>query len=138
MAIFVVDASVVLAWCFEDEATESTDNLLERVRLGDRCSAPAHWPIEVSNGMLMAVRRKRIAPGSPDLLWDRLSVLPIAVEPPLTSIQAKAVLAFSEQYHLTAYDAAYLDLASRKGVALATLDSALRRAAPTQGVPLIF
>ena len=98
MATFVLDAPVALAWCFNDEATEATDNLLQRVRLVDRCSAPAHWPTEVSNGMLVAVRRKRIAPGSPDLLWDRLSVLPIAVEPPLAPNQAKALLALSEQY----------------------------------------
>lgn len=137
MAVFVVDASVALAWCFKDEANESTDRLLEKVRLGDRCSAPAHWPLETSNGMLMALRRKRIGPDDPALYWDRFSALPIAVEPPLSPNQAKRVLALSEQHQLTVYDA-YLDLASRKGFALTTLDAALRRAALLQDVPLLL
>jgi predicted nucleic acid-binding protein len=70
MAWFVVDASVALTWCFEDEATTFTDGLLERVRQGDQIVVPAHWPTEISNGLLVAQRRKRIKPGQPALFWD--------------------------------------------------------------------
>jgi len=137
METFVADASVALSWCFEDEATEWTDSLLERLRNGDRISVPAHWPVEVSNGMLMALRRKRIQPGRPELFWDELAALPIEVEPPLSPEQAKAILHVSEQYGLTVYDAAYLELARRKGLSLATLDSAVLRAATLEGITLL-
>jgi predicted nucleic acid-binding protein len=134
---FVVDASVTLAWCFEDEATTWTDGLLDRLRIGERIVVPAHWPAEFSNGMLMALRRRRIQPDRPALFWDELAVLPIEVESPLSPTRAKAVLALSLQYGLTVYDAAYLELAQRWGIPLATLDSALLKIAPLERVKLI-
>jgi predicted nucleic acid-binding protein len=137
MAIFVADASATLPWCFEDEATAWTESLLDRLRAGDRIVVPAHWPTEVSNGLLMAVRRKRVPPGRPELFWDELAVLPIDVELPLTPGQAKAVLSLCKQYELTVYDAAYLELAKRRGLPLATQDSALLKAAQSEGVALI-
>ena len=73
MAVFIVDASAALAWCFQDEATSWTDGLLERLRHGDRIVAPAHWPTEVSNGLLVALRRNRIRQGQPALFWDELA-----------------------------------------------------------------
>jgi hypothetical protein len=68
MAVFVVDASVALAWCFAGEATTWTEGLLERLRQGDRIIVPAHWPTEVANALLMGVRRRRIKSGQPQLL----------------------------------------------------------------------
>jgi len=137
MATFVVDASVTLAWCFEDEATVWTDGLLDRLSAGDRIAVPAHWPTEVSNGLLMAFRRQRIPPNRPEMFWDELAALPIAVEPALSPSQAKAALDLCRQYGLTVYDAAYLELAGRKGLPLATLDSALMSAAQPAGVSLV-
>jgi predicted nucleic acid-binding protein len=102
---FVADASVTLSWCFEDEAAAWTDALLDRLRNGDQIAVPAHWPMEISNGMLMALRRKRIQPGRPELFWDELAVLPIEVELPLSPEHAKAVLALCQQHGLTVYDA---------------------------------
>jgi predicted nucleic acid-binding protein len=134
---FVADASVTLSWCFEDEATPWTDGLLDRLRNGDQILVPAHWPTEVSNGLLMALRRKRIRPDRPALFWNELEILPVEVEPPVLPDQAKAVLLLSEQHGLTVYDAAYLELAKRKGLPLATLDSALLKAAPLENVILI-
>src|SRR6266852_9312471 len=109
MAIFVVDASAALAWCFEDEASSWTDGLLKRLRQGDQIVVPAHWPTEVLNGLLVASRRKRIKADQPALFWEELARLPIETEPPLTSIQAKTVLALAEKHSLTVYDAAYLE-----------------------------
>jgi predicted nucleic acid-binding protein len=137
MAVFVVDASVALAWCFEDEATNWTDGLLDRLRRGDEIAVPAHWPTEISNGLLFAVRRKRIKSDQPALFWDELARLPIEIEPPLTPLQAKAILALSEKHTLTVYDAAYLELAQRRHLPLATLDSELRTAASAEVVVLL-
>lgn len=137
MAGFVADTSVVLAWCFEDEATPWTERLLDRLREGDPITVPAHWPVEVSNGMLMALRRKRIQPGRSELFWDELAELPILVEPPFSFSQAKVVGSLCEQYGLTVYDGAYLELAKRRGLPLATLDKDLLRAAPLAGAALV-
>ena len=137
MAVFVVDASAALAWCFEDEASGWTDGLLERLQQGDRIVVPAHWPTEILNGLLVASRRKRIKTGQPALFWDELARLPIETEPLLTTMQAKVVLALSEKHGLTVYDAAYLELAFRRQLPLATLDTDLRNAAQVEGAALL-
>lgn len=137
MAIFVGDASVALAWCFEDEASTLADKLLDRLRQGDRIVVPAHWPTEILNGLLVAERRKRIKSGQATAFWGEFSLLPIEIEPPLTASQAKAVLALGERHGLTAYDAAYLELAQRHQLPLGTLDADLRKAAQIDGVVLI-
>jgi predicted nucleic acid-binding protein len=137
MAVFVVDASVCLGWCFEDETTDWVKSLIERVRSGDRILVPAHWPTEVSNGLLVALRRRRIKPEQPALFWDEFGRLPINTEPALTSVEAKAVLTLSEKHALTAYDATYLELAFRKQLALGTLDAELTRAAKVEGIVLL-
>lgn len=137
MADFVVDASAALAWCFEDEATSWTDGILDRLRQGDRIVVPAHWPAEILNGLLVASRRKRIKTGQPALFWEELARLPIETEPALNAIQAKVVLALGEKHGLTVYDAAYLELAQRRQLSLATLDTDLRQAAQVEGVTLL-
>lgn len=126
-----------LPWCFEDEATAWTESLLDRLGSREQVSVPAHWPIEVSNGLLVAVRRKRIEPDRAEWFWDRLSSLPIAVEPPLSSNQAKVVFALCVKHGLTFYDGTYLELANRMSLPLATLDAALLKAAPLENVALI-
>jgi predicted nucleic acid-binding protein len=100
MAVFVVDASVALSWCFAGEATTWTEGLLERLRQGDRIIVPAHWPTEVANALLMGVRRRRIKSGQPQLLWEELARLPIEKEPALTTAQAKEVLTLGCQKEL--------------------------------------
>ncbi len=137
MAVFVVDASAALAWCVEDEASSWTDRLLERLRHGDSIVVPAHWPTEISNGLLVGLRRKRIRAGQPALFLDEFARLPIETEPALTAFQAKTVLALSERHGLTAYDAAYLELAHRRHLPLGTLDADLRRAAQIEGVVVL-
>jgi predicted nucleic acid-binding protein len=137
MAIFVVDASAALGWCFEDEANAWTDGLLERLRQGDRIVVPAHWPTETLNGLLVASRRKRIKADQPALFWDELARLALETEPALTASQAKTVLTLGEKHGLTAYDAAYLELAGRRQLPLGTLDADLRKAAQVEGVGLL-
>jgi predicted nucleic acid-binding protein len=135
MAIFVVDASAALAWCFEDEANRWTDGLLERLRQGDRIVVPAHWPTEILNGLLFASRRKRIKPGQSALFWDELARLPIETEPALAASQAKQSSPSPKSTGV--YDAAYLELAHRRQLPLGTLDTDLRKAAQAEGVALL-
>jgi predicted nucleic acid-binding protein len=70
------------------------------------------------------------------LFWDEIARLPIDTEPPLSAIQARAVLALSNKYGLTAYDAAYLELAYRRQLPLGTLDADLHTAAQAEGIAL--
>lgn len=137
MATFVIDASATLPWCLKDEESAWTINLLRRLGTGDSIIVPAHWPTEVSNGLLMATRRKRIPEGRAALFWDELAVLPITIESALTPEQAKSALSLCDQHRLTIYDAVYLELAKRKALPLATLDDALRKAALSEAASLI-
>jgi len=137
MAIFVVDASAALAWCFEDEASSWTDGLLERLRQGDQVIVPAHWPAEVLNGLLVAARRKRIAANQPMLLWNEFAQLPIEAEPALSAVRGSTALALGEKYGLTLYDAAYVELAHRRQLPLGTLDTDLRKAAQAERITLL-
>jgi predicted nucleic acid-binding protein len=137
MAVFVVDASAALAWCFEDETSSWTDGLLERLRQGNRIVVPAHWPTEILNGLLVASRRKRIKSVQPALYWDELARLPIEVEAAMGAAQGKIVLAFAEKNNLTVYDAAYLEVAHRRQLPLGTLDADLRKAAQAEGIALL-
>jgi predicted nucleic acid-binding protein len=79
---FVADASATLPWCFEEEATPSTEALLERLRAGEPAVVPAHWSTEVMNGLIMAVRRSRIDLERVARFARDLAALPIRIEPP--------------------------------------------------------
>ena len=131
---FVVDASATLAWCFQDEATDWSRAVLQRVRDGDSVRVPAHWPTEVSNGLLVALRRKRLTLDDVRGHTGDLQQLPIEAEPALPPAAAQLVLELAIQHNLTIYDATYLDLALRLNLTLATLDMELRKAATAAGV----
>ena len=137
MALFVADASATLPWYFEDESTPWSENLLDRVQSGDGVVVPAHWPVEITNGMLMAVRRKRISMEKVQEFLEAITELPIALEPALTAEQRKRILLIGELQNLTVYDAVYLELAERRGLPLATLDIDLKRAAKAAGLVLL-
>ena len=133
---FVVDSSVALTWCFAEERTPETAALLASVtHFGG--FAPSLWPLEVLNGLWVAERRKRIDRAKRCTLIDTLAALPIKLDPE-TAAQAWAVTArLAQQHGLTLYDAAYLELAQRLELPLATLDVQLRAAADAVGVPLL-
>src|SRR5271169_5521160 len=126
---FVIDASATLPWCFADEATEATNAVLTRLRSGDGAIVPAHWPVEVANALLIAVRRKRISPEDAHQFLVDLESLPIRVETTTRNLVRAAVFPLAEQYGLTVYDAAYLELAMRESTPLMTLDNDLRKVA---------
>jgi predicted nucleic acid-binding protein len=133
--MFVVDASVILAWCLDDETSEVADAALERL-LVEGAIAPAHWPLEVANGMRAAERRGRIDEPSLRRLQPRLNMLPVEVAPVELST-AFGVIESARRYELSVYDAAYLDLAEFRGLGLATVDARLADACRLAGLPLI-
>lgn len=136
MVVFVPDASATLAWFFEDETSEPTETLLARLKSGDTAVVPKHWPVEVANALLVAVRRGRITKDKAARFFRDLLALPIRTDSAGSEITFGKVFSFAEQYGLTVYDAAYLELANREGIALATLDEDLQKASRAAGVPL--
>ena len=134
---FVLDASVAVAWCFEDETTTFTESVLRLLSAGAEAVVPSIWPLEIANALLIAERRKRIVMARSTELLLQIAGLPISV----LSIDSKQafeqILFLARQQNLTEYDAAYLDLALRQGLPLATLDAELRRSAKAIGVQLV-
>jgi predicted nucleic acid-binding protein len=132
---FVVDNSVVMAWCFADEASPYADAVLES--LGKReAVVPAIWPLEVGNVLAVAERKRRLDKASAARFLELLRQLPIAYEPELPSQMLGDVLELAREQHLSTYDASYLALAMRLGLPLATQDASLAKAAKKVGVPL--
>ena len=131
------DASVTLPWCFPDEATPWTEMLLNRVAAGEPVIVPAHWSIEVTNGLLMAVRRRRISRTKVEEFLEDICDLPVQIQPARRPKTWPALVALAEKHRLTTYDAAYLDLAQYVGLPLATLDADLRKAAQAEGTALL-
>ena len=128
MSGFVLDCSVAAAWLFEDEATRETDALLDQLADGVAW-VPLHWRLEVGNVLVQAERRGRITPAQVATGVDFVDNLPIEVDAETDSRSFREVLALARPASLTTYDATYLELALRRGLALATKDRALVRAA---------
>ena len=134
--MFVVDASVTLAWCFSDEASGAADDVLGRLE-HDEAIAPSIWPLEVGNGLRTAERRGRLDLADLPRVRDLLLSLPVQVEAVDFRAALGEVAEFARSLDVTAYDAAHLALAARRGIALATIDDHLRHAAESAGVTLV-
>jgi predicted nucleic acid-binding protein len=132
----VLDASLTLQWFLEDEVGRSYSLGVLASLAEKRAVVPPLWFYEVGNGLLMAFRRKRITRDQIDAFLMRLKALPIELVPQSAS-EMLELPALAEGYGLTNYDAAYLALASRIGVPLATTDAGLRRAASSAGIKII-
>jgi predicted nucleic acid-binding protein len=133
---FVVDNSVALAWCFEDEHTRPIMDLLDRVAESGAV-APSLWPLEALNGLLMAERRKRLDGKRRQRLAGFLRGLPVTLDTETADQAWTATARLAERYRLTLYDAAYLELAQRRKLPLATLDKDLIRTGKTLGMTLL-
>ena len=133
MTGFVLDCSVAMAWCFADETNSYTEAVLQD--LADTGAVvPSIWPLEMVNVLLVAERRKRISKAQSRRFVELLQSLPIAVDDVSASRIWDGVLSLAREQQLSAYDAAYLELAMREGLPLATADNALKRAAKRCGV----
>jgi len=135
---FVLDNTVTMAWCFAEEATELTETLLRRLTdLTDSALVPTLWLYEVANVTELAVRRRRITEERAQAFLESLADLPIEIEHPILPEMFTSVRSLASQHKLTAYDASYLDLAIRHDLPIASLDSALVKAAGAAGVGLV-
>ena len=136
MSRFVLDASVTLCWCFENQATIYTEAVFEMLAGGEEASVPFVWPIEVANVLVTAERRKDLNSSQVTSFTEALSAWPIQVDTVGLDRAFQQILSAARLYRLSAYDAAYLELAIREGLPLATLDNGLRRAANAAGVTI--
>jgi predicted nucleic acid-binding protein len=136
MMPFVLDNSVVMAWFFEDEDAPYADGVL-RLLDGDSAVVPAIWPFEIANAIVTAERRRRLLPADTLRLVELANGLPITVESMPLRHALGAILDIGRLHRLTSYDAAYLELAMRRGLPLATLDEGLATAARQAGVTLV-
>jgi predicted nucleic acid-binding protein len=132
---FVLDGSVTMAWYFADESNDYAAAVLADLEAG-RALVPSLWPLEVANTVLVGERRKRSTEAQATAWLGILDTLSIEVERETTSHAWSSTLALARSQSLSAYDAAYLELAMRRGVPLATLDGKLRNAAQAVGVPI--
>lgn len=136
MKSFVIDNSVVMAWFFEDEASDYTVSVLESLTKYD-CIVPSIWPLEVANTLLVGERRGRTTEAKATRFITLLNSLPIQIDLETTKHALLDTLQLARENHLSSYDAAYLELAMREGVPIATQDKALKKAAKKCGVKLI-
>ncbi|MGD8387222.1 MAG: type II toxin-antitoxin system VapC family toxin [Desulfobacteraceae bacterium] len=132
---FVVDNSVVMAWCFLDENNALADTALDTLTHAS-AFVPSIWPLEVVNVLLVAERRKRIRVAESVRFLELLGQLPIRVEMEPAEQRMGELLQLARDHTLSSYDASYLDLAMRRGLPLATVDHELVRAAQDRHVPL--
>jgi len=131
----VVDASVALAWCFPDEASEYADGVLVELE-GRTVIVPSIWALEITNAVLVAERRKRVKPPDVRRFVELLGGLTIVEQSQTVADTVRDVLPLAREYDLSAYDAAYLDVAVRQRAPLATLDSALQKAGRSAGIKI--
>jgi len=132
---YVVDPSVALAWLLPDETNARADAVRVAVENGADAWIPVHWRLEIGNGLLMAERRGRI---TPEQLAQALSLahsLPFEEDDETAEQIPVRTLALARKHGLTIYDAAYLELAQRRGAILATFDDQLLTAAAKEKIP---
>jgi predicted nucleic acid-binding protein len=132
--VIIVDASIALAWCLGDEADDYAERMLDRVAR-ETAVAPAHWPIEVANGLRSAERRGRLSTDELPRVGKLLNDLGVEIVP-VELNTAFWALDTARTHDLSAYDAVYLDLALSRGLPLATLDGPLAAACRKAGVEL--
>jgi predicted nucleic acid-binding protein len=136
LTAFVLDASIALAWCFADEATPAADALLDRLA-DEEAAAPALWRLEVANALAMAERRDRLSAAGLTRSVALLQRLTVALDAEGTDRAFHDLLELARAERLTVYDAAYLELALRLGVPLASKDAELRKSAARLGLALL-
>ena len=134
--MIVVDASVAIAWCLSDEQDEIADAALARVER-EGAIAPAHWPLEVANGLWAAERRGRLTEDDVDRALRLLVALDVEILPVELSTAGGTVIRAARDHGLSVYDACYLDLAYARGGALATMDRDLAKACAHAGVDVV-
>ncbi|HEY1648614.1 MAG TPA: type II toxin-antitoxin system VapC family toxin [Terracidiphilus sp.] len=132
----VLDSSATLAWIYSDETTEPIRHVFDLVIAGGAW-VPALWRLEVANILEMGVRRGRTDTAFRDATLADLALLPILLDAETERQAWGATLRLAEKRRLSLYDAAYLELAQRRALPLATLDVELRVAAKAENISLL-
>ncbi len=135
-AAFIIDCSITMVWCFPDEATPGSSKLQDRLA-DETALVPAHWFLEVTNVLAMAENRKRITAAQSTEFLSLLETLDIEVDDEPAPRAFAHLLPLCRSHRSTSYDAAYLDLAMRRRLPLASLDDKLRKSARALGVELL-
>jgi predicted nucleic acid-binding protein len=131
---WVIDSSIALAWALPDETSREAERFLGRISIRSILWVPALWWYETANALLMAQRRKRLTEAERIRLMELYRRLPIRTDIVLDSDSMSRFHTLAIEYNLSAYDAAYLELAQRRGLGLATVDRPLRLAAQRAGM----
>jgi predicted nucleic acid-binding protein len=132
----VLDRSTAAAWIYSEESTAAVRDIFEHV-ITRGAWVPALWRLEMANILEMGVRRRRTNAAFRDATLTDLATLPIQVDAETDRHAWGTTLRLAVKHRLTIYDAAYLELAQRRGIPLATLDAELRTAASAEKVPLL-
>jgi predicted nucleic acid-binding protein len=134
--MLVVDSSAALSWALRDE--QGSGLALLETMVEEPAIVPVHWILEVTNAFRMAVQRARLQPDERHAIVERLENLSITVDAETVSRGWREIPLLADRFALTTYDAAYLELAIRLDLSLATMDKTLARAARAAGVPLLI
>jgi predicted nucleic acid-binding protein len=137
MDAFVLDVSACLPWCCEDETTAASEETLEWAQDGRVLHVPSLWIWEILNAVSVVIKRKRISADRGEDFLVQLATLNLKVDPPPQVSDLSRLHMLAAAHLLTAYDAAYLDLATRLSHPLATKDTELRKAAQAVGIQLL-
>jgi predicted nucleic acid-binding protein len=125
-----------MSWCFADEDTAESRSVQDRL-VDESALVPAHWYLEVANVLAMAEKRHRISADDSVEFLTLIKTFDLEVDHEISSRAFDQLLPLCRQHGLTSYDAAYLDLAMRRKLPLATLDEELKAAAGKLGIKLI-
>lgn len=134
--LFVLDASVALAWSFEDESSPYADSAIGALGV-DSAVAPVIWPLEIGNALLSALRRRRLREVDAARFLATLERLDVVVDSPSDlGMVGRSLVPLAVTYGLSTYDASYLELALRRGAPLATENRRLAEAAVAAGIDI--
>lgn len=136
MSDFVLDASVALGWLVDQPSSAYAMRVQRLMVGGSRPVVPVHWHLEIANALLVAERRKILQRKTAELLSDIASLLPF-IETDGFPDEIGTLVGIGQRQRLTAYDAAYVALASRRNMALATQDAAMITAARSLKIPIL-
>ena len=134
MPCYVVDPSVALSWLLPDETNAAATAVRQAVEEGAEAWIPVHWWLEIGNGLLMAERRGRIKAEQVSQALSLIDSIPFEEDEETAEQISGRTVALARKHGLTIYDAAYLELAQRRGAVLATFDEQLLKAAAKEGV----
>jgi predicted nucleic acid-binding protein len=133
---FVADASVTIGWVHPGQATAETAEMLDAIADGATLDVPALWSLEVSNALLVLVRRRKLSEDERQAGLGWLRGLRVRIDHEAASLGFSRLAELATAHRLSVYDAAYLELAQRRSLPLGCLDGPLRKAAKTAGVRL--